>query len=215
MGNELFDDPTEGDVVEPEAQPLLEQVGLVGEDVKILIMVQELAILDAYAKQLEEQTKFVKKLGTLMTSALIEHDDFIDVSNTKLRISQELTTEVLSKVNHFMKDTSMLGDFSISYPVTAYRKESWFANIPADNLEDAIRGIESSHDRDWEGLVKESINANSLRGKVNEIIKRLASENKNLLLTPEIVKENLPAFVRDYVNVARVFDVVTMKATGK
>lgn len=221
------------DFEEEEGTPLLEELGLTGADVKVLTMVQRLAIVDAYASQVEAQAKFVKKVGTLLTSALIEHDDFLDVSNTKLRIPQELIDETLKKLNDHMASLKIKDGMEINYPVTAYRKESWFANILVDNVEGAMQNMDtaiaqanspyaSDEERnlgvvakEWRSMVKESINATTLRSKVTAIATRLMAEKKDVLLTPEIVKENIPAFIRDYVNVARAFDVVTKKASGK
>jgi hypothetical protein len=200
---EIFDDET----VE---QSTIAAIGLHGESTRVFTLTQELAILDAYAKQLEEQTKFVKKLGEEVTQALLNHEDFMDISNAKMRVSPALIIEVLAKVNAHMESMGIMGGLVINHPITAYRKESWFASIPAGLMDEAIANITNEADPAWCGLVKSSINANSLRGRVNEVIKGITSSE---LLTPEAVKENLPEYLRDLVTVTRKYDVVTMKGS--
>lgn len=208
-----------------QEQPLLEKIGLTGEGVKVLIMVQELAILDKYADQLAEQLKAVKNLGNLMTSAVIEHEDFIDVQNAKVRISEELIGEVRAKVDEYLKETVPVENTIIGYPVMAYRKENWFANMTVGDVKDfslVINAIDVTKADDptelasWKGLLEERINASSLKSFVNkQYVQKLLAENPQTIVTKEMVSESLPAYAKDFVKIDRAYDIVTVKATGK
>lgn len=225
MSQTLEEEALELEAGAPQEEPLLDKLGLTGDGVRILIMVQELAIIDKYADQLAEQLKVVKQLGNLMTSAVIEHEDFIDVQNAKVNISEELSSEVRSKIDGYLKEITPVGDTIINYPVMAYRKENWFANMLAGDVSSFASRIKSIDPtkidnpdelNGWKSLLEEKINTNSLKSFVNkQYVQKLIADNPHVIVTPEMVAESLPSYAHDFVKVARAFDVVTVKATGK